>query len=285
MPTSCPGPLSVAADRRRLALRPLAFALLLLTLGPLCAVRADTPAPGGQALFAAALDRFVARLDKATSADCTRSFGRYLPVVARQVDLDRLFCTAYEDLDDLLNQAVASGMDALSLFTLPLLQQRGRPALLLDAEILARLDRRFDLHGLFIVRPTDLADDRPAPMRFLLAGHGKLIIGYARNATVRHPDYAFATGRYDYKELFVMDVREDADRNPGLFDIKGLGHPDDDPRWMKGPLNADIRSFRLTAAAGGAPRVLIHYDLFGVHSKIIACIPIERRPPAAQGAN
>ncbi len=38
-------------------------------------------------------------------------------------------------------------------------------------------------------------------MKFLLFGQKKLIIGYDKNATIKHPDYSFATGYYNYKKL------------------------------------------------------------------------------------
>jgi hypothetical protein len=67
-------------------------------------------------------------------------------------------------------------------------------------------------------------------MKFLVIGQKKLIVGYNSNAKIKHPDYDFATGKYDYRELFTMDAGQDSKGNLGLFNIKGLSHPNGKPQ-------------------------------------------------------
>jgi hypothetical protein len=114
-------------------------------------------------------------------------------------------------------------------------------------------------------------------MKFLVIGQGKFIVGYDRNAKIKHPDYGFATGYYDYRELFIMDAGKDSQGNPGLFNIQALSEPDGIRQWMKGPLNVDVRSLTMIAADGGRRKIFIQYDLFGIKQKIIDPIPIEKR--------
>ena len=110
----------------------------------------------------------------------------------------------------------------------------------------------------------------------MVIGQGKLIVGYNSNSKIKHPDYNFATGRYDYRELFTMDARKDSKGNLGLFNIKGLSNPNAKLQWMKGPLNVDIQSLTITSDSEGRKKILIQYDLFGIKHKIIDPIPIEK---------
>ena len=113
-------------------------------------------------------------------------------------------------------------------------------------------------------------------MKFLVIGQGKLIVGYSRNAKIKHPDYDFATGNYDYQELFTMDAGNDSRGNPCLLNIKGRTSTNGKPQWIKGPLNVNIQSLILTAGPEGRKKILIQYEMFGTKHKLIDPIPIER---------
>jgi hypothetical protein len=191
--------------------------------------------------------------------------------------MERLYFTTYQELIDLLDLAVEESIDVLTLFTLPVLQQKANKAIVLDKDILIKLNKHYNLHGLFLISKQSEDDDSKVQMIFLVTGQGKLIIGYDRNAVIKHPDYFFATGRYNYQKLFVMDAKTDDKGNYGIFNIKGLASPNGKYNWMKGPLNVNIRSLSLVPSSGNKKNILVQYDLLGSRDKIISRIPIERR--------
>ena len=203
-------------------------------------------------------------------------FEEYEVIVAKELDMERLFFTQYQELTHLLDLAVKESVDVLTLFTLPVLQQKNSNAIVLDRESLMKLNKQYNLHGLFLILKDSADDDSIVGMNFLITGQGKLIIGYDKNMTIRHPDYYFATGRYDYQKLFVMDAKTDSQGNYGIFNIKGLANPTADFQWMKGPLNVDIKSLSLIPGSSNEKNILVQYDLFGSRNKIITRIPIEK---------
>ena len=162
------------------------------------------------------------------------------------------------------------------MFTQPLLQDRNGSAIIFSEELLSRVNENFDFHGLFNISAMGEKTGRPVRMTFLVVGQGKFIVGYNLNEKIKHPDYAFATGNYDYNELFIMGAKMDARGNPGLFNIKALANPDGKLHWMKGPLNVDIQSMTMTSDATGRNQILIKYALFGTKHKLIDPIPIEK---------
>ena len=164
----------------------------------------------------------------------------------------------------------------MTLFTHPLLQDKNGSAIIFSQELLAKVNEAFDFHGLFNITATGSSNGSRVRMKFLVAGQGKFIVGYDRNEKIKHPDYNFATGNYDYNELFMMDATKDLNGNPGLFNIKALSNPAGSPRWMKGPLNVDIQSLTMTTDSTGRRQILIQYSLFGSKYKIIDPIPIEK---------
>ena len=221
-------------------------------------------------------DFFYDQLIKLPESRSRNIFKDYESVIARELDMERLFFTTYQELVNLLDLAVKESVDVLTLFTLPVLQQKINNAIVLDKEILIQLNKHYNLHGLFLISKHSADDDSNVQMNFLVTGQGKLIIGYDKNTIIKHPDYYFATGRYDYQELFVMDAKTDDDGNYGIFNIKGLSSPTANFHWMKGPLNVNIRSLSLTPEFENKRNILVQYDLLGTHNKIITRIPIEK---------
>ncbi len=202
-------------------------------------------------------------------------FGRYRDMVASQISLDKLYSVSYKDVEILLNQAVSQSIDSLTLFSHPLLQDQNRFAIVFDERLLGKINNNFDFHALFNISILSV-DGSTVKMKFFVIGQSKVIVGYNRNAKIRHPDYNFATGLYDYKELFIMDAKKGPEGSPGLFNIKGISDPNEPPQWMKGPLNADIHSMIITSDTDGRKQILIQYDLFGIKHKHLRPIPIEK---------
>ena len=221
-------------------------------------------------------DFFYDHLIKLPGSKSRNIFKEYESAVAKEVDMDRLYFTSYEELIGLLDLAAKESIDVLTLFTLPVLQEKANKAIVLDKDILLKLNRHYNLHGLFLISKRSADDNSKVQMNFLVTGQGKLIIGYDKNAVISHPDYFFATGRYDYKEFFVMDAKTDDNGNYGIFNIKGLASPTANYNWMKGPLNVNIRSLSLVSGSENRKNILVQYELLGSRKKTVNRIPIER---------
>ena len=226
--------------------------------------------------FSKQVEHFRQRLIKASKDECIQIFREYSPIVAQNVDFKRLYFVSWEDVEDLLDQAVNDSIDSLTLFTLPILQNQKSSAIVFNGKILELIQKKYDFHALFNLSTASIEDDTIIKMMFLVIGQGKLIVRYSGNAKIKHPDYDFVTGKYDYKELFTMDSKKDSEGNPGLFNIKGISNPKGKPQWMKGPLNVDIQSMVIIADPNGRKKALIQYDLFGIKHKIVDLIPIEK---------
>lgn len=226
--------------------------------------------------FSKQIDHFLNCLIKVPKNECVRIFGKYSTIIARDVDFNRLYFVSYEEVEGLLDQAVDESIDSLTLFSLPVLQNQKSFAIVFNEELLSQIQENYNFHALFNISARSLEDDSIVKMKYLVIGQGKLIVGYNSNAKIKHPDYDFATGKYDYKELFIMDASKDSKGNCGLFNIRGLSNPNGKPQWMKGPLNVDIQSMVITTNPKGRKQALIQYDLFGIKHKIVDPIPIEK---------
>ena len=226
--------------------------------------------------FAKQIDHFLNGMIRVTRDECALIFGKYSPIIAQEVDFDRLYFVPYEEVDDLLDRAVHESIDSLTLFTFPRLQNQDSFAIVFNQDLLEQVQRNYNFHALFNISAQSIEDGSLVKMRFLVIGQGKLIVGYNSNAKIKHQDYDIATGKYDYRELFTMDAGQDADGNACLFNIKGLSSPNGQPQWMKGPLNVDIQSLTMSSDQKGREKILIQYDLWGAKYKLIDPIPIEK---------
>ena len=226
--------------------------------------------------FSKQTDHFLQSLIKAPEDEYARIFGEYSTIIAEHTDFKKLYFASYEEVANLLDQAVDESIDSLTLFTLPQLQDHKSFAIVFDGELLEQVQKNYNFHAIFNISAVSLDDGSVLRMKFLVIGQGKLIVGYNRNAKIKHPDYNFATGKYDYRKLFIMDAAKDSRGNCGLFNIKGLSSPNGRLQWMKGPLNVDIQSMVITTNSKGRKQTLIQYDLFGIKHKIVDPIPIEK---------
>lgn len=226
--------------------------------------------------FSKQIDHFLHYLIKATKEECDQIFGKYNTIISRELDFQKLYFVSYEEVEDLLHQAVNESIDSLTLFTLPRLQNQKNFAIVFNEKLLEQVQKKYDFHALFNISVPSLEDGSVVKMKFLAIGQGKLIVGYSSNAKIKHSDYNFATGKYDYRELFIMDAQKDSKGNLGLFNIKGLSQPNGKLQWMKGPLNVDIQSMIIRSDPKGQKKILIQYELFGIKEKWIDPISIEK---------
>jgi hypothetical protein len=233
-------------------------------------------APADAQPFSKQLTQFLKGMTEAPEDEYLRIFGRYGEVIAKELNLDKLYFVSYPEVENLLDQAVKESMDSLTLFTHPRLQNPKGFAIVFKKELLQQINKNFNFHGLFNISVPSVNDGSAVNMNFFVVGQGKFIVGYNRNAKIKHPDYDFVTGYYDYHELFIMDAKKDSKGNSGLFNIKGLTNPNEEPKWMKGPLNVDIQSLVISSDKGNQRQIIIQYDLFGIKNKILKPIPIEK---------
>jgi hypothetical protein len=226
--------------------------------------------------FSKQIDIFLHSLSKAPEDECVKIFGRYAEIIEGELNSNKLYFVSYKAVKNLLDQAATESIDSLTLFTHPLLQDQKGLAIVFDKELLRQISEHFDFHGIFSISAPSVDEGSAVKMTFFVIGQGKFIVGYDRNAKILNPDYDFVTGNYDYNELFVMDAKKDSKGNLGLFNIKGVSNPNGKPRWMKGPLNADIHSLILTTDPGGRPKICVQYDLWGIRNMLLKPIPIEK---------
>ena len=86
--------------------------------------------------FSKQADFFYDHLIKLPESKSKNIFKEYKSAVAKELDMERLYFTTYQELIDLLDLAVKESIDVLTLFTLPVLQQQTNKAIVLDKDIL-----------------------------------------------------------------------------------------------------------------------------------------------------
>lgn len=227
--------------------------------------------------FSTQIEFFVNHLKSLPVYKQLRIFNKYYPVVARELDMENLYSPGLQEINMLLNTAVSESVDVLTLFTHPAIQRS--KTFVLDKKTLLQINRQYNLHALFMLSCPSTSEDAVIQMDFLAVGQGKLIIGYNKNSQIKHPDYPFATGRYDYQELFMMDAGTDDQGNYGLFGIRGMSNPKEEFKPMIGPLNASILSLSMMSGSGVEKKILVKYQLFGIGKKVVERIPIEFLSP------
>lgn len=188
------------------------------------------------------------------------------PARIRQVDPARLV--------PVLERAATAGMGPLEVFTDPQFAAGGPCVLFLDHAALAALDRRFDLHGLWMVRaPVAGEADVQLAMRYMLLGDGRLLVGYPRKGTVQVADYAIFTGHYDYQPYMALDIVSTPQRR-ALVGLRTLGAPSEAAGPFVGPLGAAIRELELAGR-----EVVVRYRVWGdmAREMRVAHPPVTRR--------
>lgn len=168
----------------------------------------------------------------------------------------RIIEPSVSELSEIIRKAIELEWGPLDLFSSQVLTAGGACTFFLDGITLAAIDDVFDLHSLWMVRVPSAQGPRRL-MTYLLAGEGKLVIGYDldRKLTLKVPDYLLHTGKYDYQPYVVMDIVNSGESR-GFYNIKVRKSATSKPSPFIGPLNARILSMK---AAGDIIRT--HYKL------------------------
>lgn len=238
-----------------------------------CWVAGICPTEGDESRFSDHIELFMDLLKPLHLSQPTEIFNDYYPIIYREINTENLYVAYPEQIYGLLDKAVSESVDVLTLFTHPAVHRE--KALLIRKKTLHLIDHYYDLHAIFLLSCPSISEDTMIRMNFLVVGQGKLIIGYDKNTRIKHPDYPFATGRYDYQKFFMMDAGTDDQGNIGLFDIRGLSNSNDRFEPMKGPLNAAVKSLSLIFDSMGNKEILVKYKMFGIGRKVVEPIPIE----------
>jgi hypothetical protein len=171
-------------------------------------------------------------------------FKEFLPVIEQEgIDLRQVKIVTAKDIIPLLSQATHLGWGPLELFSDVELTATKSCALLLDQQTLLEVNKKFDIHGLWMIS-APIEGEENVSMEFLLLGQGKLIVGYPKQATVKVKDYDLWTGKYTYEPIMSMDIINKGNSR-GLVNIKTLNIPDG--KWLpfKGPFDAYIHSLEV----------------------------------------
>ena len=225
--------------------------------------------------FSTRAESFMDNLTPLSVDEAIDTFNEYYPVISKEIDTKTLYRARLSGIKMLLDTAVSESIDVLTLFTYPAVHLD--KTLVIKKETLLQIHRQYNLHALFLLSCPSANKDSLVIMDFLVVGQGKLIIGYDKNARIKHPEYDFVTGLYDYQKLFIMEAGLDEQGNVGLFGIKGLSAINEEFEPMSGPLNASIHALLLMSGQGGEKNIIVRYQLFGMGKKVIERMPIEVR--------
>jgi hypothetical protein len=127
-----------------------------------------------------------------------------------------------KEVEDLLNQAVKESIDSLTLFTLPLLQDQKDFAIVFNQELLQRINKNFNFHGLFNISIPSVEDGSAVMMKFFVIGQGKFIAGYDRNAKIKQKIIDPIPIEKLYNESEMKDTGEDKARKHPMANCSGI---------------------------------------------------------------
>lgn len=175
------------------------------------------------------------------------------------------------ELSEIIRKSIRFGWGSLELFTGEVLTRNGACTIFIDRESLATIDSMFDLHSLWMIRASTRKNGAVS-MKFLLAGNGKLVMGYDIDKTrkIKVRDYDLHTGLYEYEPYLAMRIRNDKKR--GLFGIRVRKSPASSTTSFIGPLNARIRSMEVDK-----DKIVVSYRFFIDATETVDKLPIEKK--------
>lgn len=166
----------------------------------------------------------------------------------------RIHKADFDHIDPVLEHAVGSKMGILELFTTGELADAKAPALLLDQNLLERIDAKYDLFSVWMlsVKPTG-AKAGTLKMRYMIVGQGILIVGYPHAAPVEIIDDGKSL-EYQYEPVISAKI-VNTPGTRGLFGVKTLASPKEEFGDFKGPMGVSIRAYEIK---GSTIRVEYH---------------------------
>jgi len=196
--------------------------------------------------------QFCAKLDSPTPQMLNQILGEFVDTTRQDVNskFDKIRLVTFDKVKPKLEQAQQNRMSIMQLFTLKEYADDDNCILLYDQDTLRRISNNYNLHGVWMTKaPITDSNNKYLLMKFLLIGHGKLIIGYPENREVKVKDYSveykfIGSAKFDYKKYISMDIVHDG-KDISLKNIRTLEsptHPQDD---FTGPFKTTIDSLSL----------------------------------------
>ncbi|MDH5178814.1 MAG: hypothetical protein OEZ39_17485 [Gammaproteobacteria bacterium] len=176
--------------------------------------------------------------------------GDYLKILQTEdkIDIDKIRIPATRLIEAALDKAISLNWAALEFFTEPNFAGNNACMVFMTEAMLQAVDKKYNLHTLWMINaPYDVDDEgkgKIMPMKFLLMGRGKLIVGYKTNRVISVKDYPVFTGRYDYTEYTSMDIINKPNQT-GVFNIKSWKSAAAGSTPFYGPANAEILSMEI----------------------------------------
>jgi len=218
-----------------------ALVTLVLIVNGVSATMAHADAPFWQK---GEYSRFCQALKSPSPQNLNNIFGEFADVTKQDINakIDNIRLAIFDKVKPKLDQAVQDKISILQLFTLKEYADDGNCLLLYDQDTLKRISEQYDLHGLWMTNAPIIGDNKKyLPMKFLLIGHGKLIIGYPDNKEVQVKDYNYVSDNFDYSRYTSMDIVHNGS-DIALKNIKTRKRPNSKPADFIGPLNTAINS-------------------------------------------
>ena len=187
-----------------------------------------------------------------------------------EISLDKIQKMEYQDFSLIVEKSIKLGQGPLELFTDTEFSRTRSCAFLLTKDVLMEIDKNYNLHGLWMIRVS--ADDgSDLEMDFLIAGQGKLIIGYPVSQIVKVLDYNFFTGNYEYSQFITTDIVNESGRR-GIFNLQSFDDETGQMGPFKGPMGASIQSL-----SNQDSKIMVKYQWIFEQELVIERIPINKR--------
>ena len=200
---------------------------------------------------------FVEGLPKASPEALDQITMDYDSVLIERLKIqgDKVRLASFKDIDPVLHRAVEGKMGILELFSLKDLADPSGHALLLDAETLKSIERKYNLNSIFMITPKSALPHRPLmSMQYMLVGQGRLIIGYPFSSPVEIVDDG-KTMEYRYEPLITAKIVHSGAAR-GLFQVETLTSPLEGFQPFQGPMGASIKSYAVKG-----DQILVTYSL------------------------
>jgi hypothetical protein len=197
------------------------------------------------------------------------NLGPYLPVIEKReaLDLNAARLADFSHIQPLLAEAAHRKWGALQFFTQSPFAEKSACLVMLDRNSLAEVDRVFDLHSLLKPKAAVSSDqNEELRMEFLLVGHGKLIVGYPKDAWVKLPDYALQA---HYKSYISLQIDQQKNQR-GLFEIRTLSRPGAEFESFleaRAPFIGITWPIQIHSLALGVDGPIVGYRLFGMEKQ------------------
>jgi hypothetical protein len=213
---------------------------------------------------------FTESLPRADVKRVEQTLGReWANVIYRSgLEPNRVHKADFAHIDAVLERSVQAKLGILELFTSIELADPKAPALLLDEDLLQRIDAKYDLSSVWMLSAKPKGGKAGAlKMRYMIVGQGILVMGYPHPATVEILDDG-KFFEYEYESVISAKIVNNA-KTRGLFSVRTLASPNEEFNDFKGPMGVSIRGYEVKGS-----RIRVEYHLVVDQETEVAKKPI-----------